>query len=424
MACKQPYDDEFMSTNLNHSFVNKEYKEHRKTQLYDLEISRIPSTMALATNEKEARIKDKKLNEVREEIILIRQQLYKREREYNRIRRDIETLRNTIPENKYKFTMRCSKEQCKGFLSTAYKCGLCNSYTCPTCLQFVGENKDTQHICDPDMIKTAELIKNSTKGCPSCGERIQKIDGCNQMWCPECKQAFDWVTGKIETGPIHNPEYILYLQQNNNQRPIPRNPGDVVCGGIPYNILRYITAPNFRSIILNPKYKTSHPKNEYYHHLLLHLTRAITHITEVTVPDFRRSITRYQDNTETRIKFMLNDIDTETFKSKLYKNDIERKRVTAQLNIWELFTELGIDLLNYIKHCFPENILTIKPNDDTCLNQFNLMIVKLEEFKNFIEYTNKSSEKITNNYNIKTIRIGINKNGNVSTTNIGKTKQS
>ena len=51
-------------------------------------------------------------------------------------------------------------------------------------------------------------------------------------------------------------------------------------------------------------------------------------------------------------------------------------------------------------------------------------IIAVEEFKNFIGYTNKSSEKITNNYNIKTIRIGINKNGNVSTTNIGKTKQS
>ena len=422
MACKQPYSDEFMSTNLNQSFVNKEYKEHRKTQLYDLEVSRIPSTMALATNEKKARVKDKELFDVREQILQIRQLLYKREREYSHIRRQIETLRNAVPESKYKFTMRCSKQNCKGFLSTAYKCGLCNSHTCPTCLQYVGENKDAEHVCNPDMIKTAELIKNSTKGCPCCGERIQKIDGCNQMWCPECKQAFDWVTGKIETGPIHNPEYILYLQQNNNERPIPRNPGDVVCGGIPHNILRYISAPNFRSVIINPKYKTTHPNNEYFHNLLMHLARTITHIAEVVVPDFRRSITRYQDNTDTRIKFMLNDIDGDTFKSKLYKNDIERKRAGAQLNVWELFTELGIDLLNYIKDSFPENILHIKPNDSVCLKHFSLMIIKLEEFINFIDYTNKANEKVANNYNIRTIRIGINKNGTVTTTNVGKIK--
>ena len=154
----------------------------------------------------------------------------------------------------------------------------------------------------------------------------------------------------------------------------------------------------------------------------MHLARTITHIAEVVVPDFRRSITRYQDNTDTRIKFMLNDIDGDTFKSKLYKNDIERKRAGAQLNVWELFTELGIDLLNYIKDSFPENILHIKPNDSVCLKHFSLMIIKLEEFINFIDYTNKANEKVANNYNIRTIRIGINKNGTVTTTNVGKIK--
>ena len=115
-----------------------------------------------------------------------------------------------------------------------------------------------------------------------------KIDGCNQMWCPECKQAFDWITGKIETGPIHNPEYILYLQQNNNHEPIIRNPNDIVCGGIPHNMLRYISTNNFRSIILNPKYKESHPLNAYYYSFLRDLTRIIIHISEVTVPNMRR----------------------------------------------------------------------------------------------------------------------------------------
>ncbi len=422
MSCKQPYDDEFMSNNLNQSFVNKEYKEHRKTQLFNLEVSRIPSTMALATNEKEARVKDAELQLVQEDIWKMRDKLRKRERDYHRIRRQIETLRNTIPESKFKFTMRCSKENCKGFLSTAYKCGLCNSYTCSTCLQYVGSDKDAEHVCDPDMVKTAELIKNSTKACPCCGERIQKIDGCNQMWCPECKQAFDWVTGKIETGPIHNPEYILYLQQNNGQRPIPRNPGDVVCGGIPHNILRYISTANFRSVVINPKYKEKHPNNEFYHMLLTHLTRTITHITEVTLPDMRREMTRYQDNTDTRIKYMLNDMDSESFKGRIYKNDLERKRTNAQVNIWELFTELGIDLLKYIHHCFPENILRTKPDDEVCLKQFDLMIEKLEEFKQVIQYTNDANQKISNNYNIKTVRIEFNKHGIVNTIKLGKKK--
>lgn len=420
MSCKQPYDDEFMSSNLNQSFVNKEYKEHRKLQLYNLELSQIPSTMTLATNEQNARNKDKELIEIRNKISKLRREIYKHEREYNNIRRQIDILRNSKAEQKYKFTMRCSKDNCKGFLSTAYKCGLCNNYTCPTCLQYIGPDKNVEHTCDPDMVKTAELIKNSTKPCPCCGERIQKIDGCNQMWCPECKQAFDWITGKIETGPIHNPEYILYLQQNNNQQPIIRNPNDIVCGGIPHNILRYIAATNFRSVIINPKYKNTHPKNEYYYTYLKDLARIIIHISEVTVPNMRRDVTRYQDNTEIRIKYMLNDINIETFKNKIYNNDLYRKRTYAQLNIWELVTELGIDLLNYIKQTIPDNILAIKFDDIICLKQFELIITKLDEFKNFIDYINKSNQTISNNYNIKTVRINISKTGSITSHNEGK----
>ena len=77
---------------------------------------------------------------------------------------------------------------------------------------------------------------------------------------------------------------------------------------------------------------------------------------------------------------MLNDIDIENFKNRIFSNDLQRKRIHRQLNIWELATELGIDLLNYIKQMFPNNILTVKPDDTLCLKQFELMIVKLDEF--------------------------------------------
>ena len=76
------------------------------------------------------------------------------------------------------------------------------------------------------MIATAKMIKDSSRGCPGCGERISKIDGCDQMWCPSCHVAFSWRTGEIENGRIHNPHYYQWMRANAAGGVIPREPND------------------------------------------------------------------------------------------------------------------------------------------------------------------------------------------------------
>jgi hypothetical protein len=72
------------------------------------------------------------------------------------------------------------------------------------------------------------------------------------MWCTadNCKTAFSWNSGKIINGTIHNPHYYEWLRRNNNGE-IPRNPGDIPCGGFPgydayVNNLRTLPANNFK----------------------------------------------------------------------------------------------------------------------------------------------------------------------------------
>jgi hypothetical protein len=132
------------------------------------------------------------------------------------------------------FIMKCADEGCRGFLSSAYKCGTCEKWTCSQCLVVVGADKDAEHTCDPNTVETAKAIKADTRPCPKCGTRIFKIDGCDQMWCvmEGCGTAFSWTTGQIATGKVHNPHYYEWLRRTGGGT-APREPGDIPCGGLP-----------------------------------------------------------------------------------------------------------------------------------------------------------------------------------------------
>ena len=130
---------------------------------------------------------------------------------------------------KREFIMPCPDEGCKGFLSTGYKCNICEKFSCSKCLVVMGTSKDENHVCDEDLVATVEEIKKNSKPCPKGGVSTSKIDGCSQMWCVECHATWDWRTGNLVNGVIHNPHYYEILQKTGIDV---RNPGDFVCGGL------------------------------------------------------------------------------------------------------------------------------------------------------------------------------------------------
>lgn len=140
--------------------------------------------------------------------------------ECRRVMRD-----NEVVKEKREFLMNCQAKECKGYLSTKYKCGLCEQYTCSQCLLV----KEEGHECKPDDVLTVRMIREETKPCPKCSTRISKIDGCDQMWCVECKTAFSWKSGNVVNGAIHNPHYYEFLRKTQGFVPRADNP----CGEIP-----------------------------------------------------------------------------------------------------------------------------------------------------------------------------------------------
>jgi hypothetical protein len=132
-------------------------------------------------------------------------------------------------EEKQVYSRPCISDDCRGFLSKSYKCGTCEKQYCAECHEEKASRNDSDHVCNEEAKATIAMIRRDTKPCPKCSIPIEKVSGCSQMWCVSCHTTFDWNTMRIETGYIHNPEYLRWMRENN--REIARNPYDIQGGG-------------------------------------------------------------------------------------------------------------------------------------------------------------------------------------------------
>lgn len=71
-------------------------------------------------------------------------------------------------------------------------CLLCGQQYCKHC----HEQFNAYHSCNPKVLKTIKVLEETTVRCPKCSTRIQKISGCDHMFCVKCHCNFDWDTGK------------------------------------------------------------------------------------------------------------------------------------------------------------------------------------------------------------------------------------
>lgn len=219
MKCRNKWSLEFTKSSLNASFMETEYKNHRQVVLADRVIAQIPEFYEGALRFGQLTESDLKLKAILMQISEHRTIIGQLYMEYDTVRREMD---NKGPSESKKFVMQCQNEGCRGMLTPQYKCDICTKFTCPKCfLAIVGEKAN--HACKQDDIDTVEELRKNTRPCPNCGLRISKIDGCDQMWCIECKTAFSWAKGTVEKGVVHNPHYYQWMRQNGG---VPRNPNE------------------------------------------------------------------------------------------------------------------------------------------------------------------------------------------------------
>jgi hypothetical protein len=192
-----------------------------------------------------------------------------------------------------------------------------------------GLDKDTPHTCDPEQKESVALIIKESKACPKCGERISKIDGCDQMWCVDCHTAFSWTTGAIVNGIVHNPHYYEFLRKQGNGA-APRNAGDVPCGGIPYYRHVYTLLRDYSA----------------------EKRKAIEGIHRITSEIADQRIQLYQghfnvnDNGDLGVQYLIKSIDKEAMKKELAKRELKRNKHLAIRAILEMFVNTSTIMLN------------------------------------------------------------------------------
>lgn len=331
MKCKTAWNREFVDSFCTRYFRNTEYRKHREEVLFQREQLLMPETQP----EVERILSMRKLNEI---LRVQKQRLLELHAIHMRTEQDIINLRNHPEiltlyrnmENVYRhlehlrqgvqstmveprrFIHKCPTENCKGFLSENWYCGLCFNYFCEKC----NGVKLKDHECNPDTVKTMQLIKRDSKPCPKCGILIHRTDGCAQMWCTSCHCTFNWRTGEIETGRIHNPHFIQFKRKSNTSR----EHGDIPCGGI----------PSFKELREN---MASQKILQYA--IVVYETERLNFYLD----------TRPPDNLNFRIGYMLDDMSKEDFKNVLQRQEKFVDKVRDMANIYEMIIHTGGDIL-------------------------------------------------------------------------------
>lgn len=372
MFCKTPWEREFMNEFLTKKFVNKDIKNHVENVFLEQQISLLPETQQAAKQEKkirEIKIELEKANVVLNQIKKAYSDQLEIIKSYNLTISRLRSGEQAVEEPKNNFTHKCKVENCNGFLSNRHVCELCETKFCGKCMEI----KEEEHECNEELVATVEAIKKQAKPCPSCGEMISKIDGCDQMWCIKCHVQFSWRTGQQMNGYNHNPEYFRWLRETNQN--VPRNPFEehrpAVCGVHDRTLIRNMY------IAMNPATPEAIS--------LEGIIRFYRHI-EYTINNETFQRTADRELKHLRVQFLLNDISRNEWKERIQKVNKSLSKQRSYSNVRQL-------IFNVLQN-FVERMVEIQSN----YNSRNQYIELLREAENFRLYANASFIKISDTY--------------------------
>jgi hypothetical protein len=408
--CGNGWERDFLDAEFTRSFRLTTYKEHRETVLKDRERSRLPATQDDAaayrnavvmfdTSSQELKRLNAQIAELTAQQTLLEQRRNRARQitdSYGRLRmgedgRIAHVAAGRAPRAEAAaFVKPCPAPDCKGFLSTAWKCGLCNLYSCPECHELKGETRDAEHTCDADKVATVRLLARDSRNCPKCGVTITKLEGCDQMWCTACNTGFSWRTGKIAEGPIHNPHYFAWLAargQDPHAAPAVGRVGNCEAD-LDNSVARALMPEN--PYALNARYGGYYGRRRGFPNtdtnFLIEAWRLMREGQDMNArePDLNEKFR------ELRVRFMTNDLTEDEWKTALQRAEKDANFMRAVRQVRDVYVGAVRDIIRQV------------------LNPDHNKAEIRRQVQELIDYCNNSYQEVSKRFGRKTILIDLN----------------
>lgn len=327
-VCQKQWSRKFMVENFPNNWLNTKWKKIKEKQGFELEKALLPATVPILQRQKDEEKLKIEIQKIQEQINLLwRKQGELRNNFYN-------NTNNEQTERNYR-GRPCPDENCRGYLSNQWKCGVCEMWSCPECHMIKGLTRDAAHTCNENDVATAKLLNSDTKPCPSCRTPIFKIMGCDQMWCTQCHTGFSWRTGMIQNSHIHNPHFFEWQRQQTNGN-VMRNAGDIECG-------RDLSDSRVLMSIRRELRSMQDERLTSYEKRFELIIRGIIHLDRVQSPRFR--VNNVQNNLDLRIAYLDKKIDENKFCATILRRDKANEKKRDLYNVIHLEIQAVTDII-------------------------------------------------------------------------------
>jgi len=374
MQCNTEWTGQFLKQNFSDAFIKGDLRKHASTILLQQQVAMLPATQSaveriILCEQYANEVKD--LNRQIRELVARKEIVYS---ELKRMKRRMQTHNfddddDDNPGGQSAFQHKCCDPECRGFVSSAWKCGTCGKFSCAQCHEVKGASSAEvgQHVCNPDNVETVRLIRTDTKPCPSCGTYIHKTEGCDQMFCISCKQLWSWRTGKIEERG-HNPHYLEWMRQRGSVGGggggMARDPLDIQCGREVNWQITNILERECR------KLNCSHTRSAM--NSAINWANSLIHVRHDEIPAMQRAMEVQGDLQELRVQYMRKKITEDHFRKRIFQIQRDANVNRQILDLLVAVQNAGTDIVFRILDTFQKKSLIPSESDiRSTVNEFD-----------------------------------------------------